>query len=629
MSRRFLFAYLPRLLVIVHDLLMVCLAWVGLRWLAIEAGAPPADAILREVVTAVVLQGVVLWLVGLYRGVWRFASLPDLANIARGALIGITAIIAFNLLMGWLPVIPRRVLVPYPLALILLLGAPRLLYRLWKDKSMAAANQADATRILILGAGRAAETLLRELRSDGRYTPVGMLDDTLGMRGAKVQGIPVLGGLAELSTIAKETSSKLLVIAMPSATAAQMQRVVSLCDETGLPFRTVRRMSDMLESVGGLELKEVAIEDLLGREPVNFDWQKVSSALGGKHVLITGAGGSIGSELVRQCARAGVARLVLVERHELALHDLMVEIRRDFPRIALRPMLADCGDPAACRLALRDGVEMVFHAAAFKHVPMLEDQLREAMRNNVQASITLMRACCEAKVPEFVLISTDKAIAPASILGASKRFAELACQLEGARGGTRLTVVRFGNVLDSAGSVVPLFRKQIAAGGPVTVTDPEVTRFFMTIPEACQLILQTSLLESLRMAVYTLDMGRPIAIRELAQQMIRLAGNHPERDIEIVYTGLRAGEKLHEMLFHPDETYLPTRHPRILQARPRPLDAVRMEKAVEKLARLLSQGSDDLALLMLLQEVVSDFVPGPDWQAMIESESVIHQQSSA
>jgi FlaA1/EpsC-like NDP-sugar epimerase len=227
------------------------------------------------------------------------------------------------------------------------------------------------------------------------------------------------------------------------------------------------------------------------------------------------------------------------------------------------------------------------------------------------------------------LISTDKAIAPANVLGASKRFAELACQLEGARGGTRLTVVRFGNVLDSAGSVVPLFRRQIAAGGPVTVTDPEVTRFFMTIPEACQLILQTSLLESLRMAVYTLDMGRPIAIRELAQQMIRLAGKRPDRDIQIVYTGLRPGEKLHELLFHPDESYLPTRHPRILQARPRPLDAVKMEKAVEKLARLLSQGSDDLALLMLLREVVTDFEPGPGWQAMIEPESDLDQQSSA
>ena len=629
MTRRYLIAHLPRILVITHDLAMVCLAWVGLRWLALEAGAPPAEALEREIFVAAVLQGSVLWMVGLYRGVWRFASLPDLYNLVRGAMFGVAAIVAVNLMLGWLPVIPRRVLVPYPLVLILLLGAPRLLYRLWKDKSMAAARQADATRILILGAGRAAETLLRDLRSDGRYKPVGLLDDTLGMRGAKVQGVPVLGGLDELSTIANETASKMLVIAMPSATAEQMQRVVSLCDDTGLPFRTVRRMSDMLESPRGLELKEVAIEDLLGREPVNFDWEKVSLALGGKHLLITGAGGSIGSELVRQCARAGASRLVLMERHELALHDLLLEMRRDFPHVELQPMLADCGDPAACRLALRGGVEMVFHAAAFKHVPMLEDQLREAMRNNVLASITLMRACCEAKVPEFVLISTDKAIAPANVLGASKRFAELACQLEGARGGTRLTVVRFGNVLDSAGSVVPLFRRQIAAGGPVTVTDPEVTRFFMTIPEACQLILQTSLLESLRMAVYTLDMGQPIAIRELAEQMIRLAGKRPERDIQIVYTGLRPGEKMHEMLFHPDESYLPTRHPRILQARPRPLDAVKMEKAVEKLSRLIGQGSDDMALLMLLQEVVADFEPGPGLRAIVDPTSNIDQQSSA
>jgi FlaA1/EpsC-like NDP-sugar epimerase len=262
----------------------------------------------------------------------------------------------------------------------------------------------------------------------------------------------------------------------------------------------------------------------------------------------------------------------------------------------------------------------VFHAAAFKHVPMLEGQLREALRNNVLASVTLMRACSNAKVPAFVLISTDKAIAPANVLGATKRFAELACQLEAARGSTRLTVIRFGNVLDSAGSVVPLFREQIAAGGPVTVTDPEVTRFFMTIPEACQLILQTSLLESSRLAVYALDMGRPIAIRELAQQMIRLAGKRPDRDIEIRYTGLRAGEKLHEMLFHPDERYQPTRHPRILQAQPRPLDVVRLQDAVERLRGMLNDGAGDTELLPLLREVVADFQPSAQWQARLDAE---------
>jgi FlaA1/EpsC-like NDP-sugar epimerase len=616
--KRHFFAYLPRFLVVVHDLCMVVLVWVGLRWLASSAGAPAAPSLIREVVLALVLQGAALQMVGLYRGVWRFASLPDLANIVRGVVIGLVAIVAVTLLANWLPAIPRRVLVPYPLALIFLLGAPRLLYRMWKDKSTSAARQSDARRILILGAGRAAENLLRDLRSDPRYHPVGLLDDTLGMAGAKLQGVPVLGTLDELRTIARETSVDLLVIAIPSASADQMQRVVSLCDETGLPFRTVPRLSDMLDGPRRLQFNEVAIEDLLGRDPVAFDWQKVSRALGGKRLLITGAGGSIGSELVRQCARAGAEQIVLFERHELSLHALLAELRRDFPEINVTPVLADCGDPTACRLALRHGVDIVFHAAAFKHVPMLEDQLREALRNNVLASVTLMRACSEAKVPGFVLISTDKAIAPANILGATKRFAELACQLEAARGSTRLTVIRFGNVLDSAGSVVPLFRQQIAAGGPVTVTDPEVTRFFMTIPEACQLILQTSFLESSRLAVYALDMGRPVAIRELAQQMIRLAGKRPDRDIEIRYTGLRPGEKLHEMLFHPDERYQPTRHPRILHAQPRPLDVVKIQGAVDRLRAMLNEGASDPELLPLLREVVAESQPSAEWHAAME-----------
>jgi FlaA1/EpsC-like NDP-sugar epimerase len=595
---------------------MVVLVWVGLRWLASAAGAPAAPSLIREVVLALVLQGAALQMVGLYRGLWRFASLPDLLNIVRGVGIGLLAIVTVTLLANWLPAIPRRVLVPYPLALIFLLGAPRFVYRMWKDKSTSARRASDAKRILILGAGRAAENLLRDLRSDARYHPVGLLDDTLGMAGAKVQGVPVLGTLDELRTIARETSVDLLVIAIPSASADQMQRVVSLCDETGLPFRTVPRLSDMIEGPRRLQLNEVSIEDLLGRDPVKFDWQRVSRALGGKKLLVTGAGGSIGSELVRQCARAGAAKVFLFERHELSLHALLGELRRDYPDVEVVPILADCGDPTACRLAMRHGVDIVFHAAAFKHVPMLESQLREALRNNVLASVTLMRACSEAQVPAFVLISTDKAIAPANVLGATKRFAELACQLEAARGSTRLTVIRFGNVLDSAGSVVPLFREQIAAGGPVTVTDPEVTRFFMTIPEACQLILQTSFLESSRLAVYALDMGRPVAIRELAQQMIRLAGKRPDRDIEIRYTGLRPGEKLHEMLFHPDERYQPTRHPRILHAQPRPLDVVKLQASVGKLRQLLNEGAGDEELLPLLQDVVADYQPSAELLAL-------------
>lgn len=597
----------PRVLIVAHDLAMVALVWVGLRWLASVAGAPPAPSLWLELVIAVGTQGVVLRLVGLYQGLWRFASLPDLANLVRAALIGVLLIVALLFLLGMLDGVPRRVLFPYPIALVVLLGVPRLLYRLWKDHRQSSVYT-DAKRVLVLGAGRTAETLLRDLRSDGRYVPVGLLDDQRALKGVKLQGVPVLGTIDELPYIAQETAPNLIVIAMPSASAAEMQRVVALCDETGLPFRTVPRLSDMLAGrQQRLELSEVKIEDLLGRKPVEFD--PVDASIAGKRVMVTGAGGSIGSELARQCAAAGVGRLVLFERSELQLDAITGELRRDYPNVDIRPHLADCGDPTACRIALGDGMDQVFHAAACKHVPMLENQLREALRNNVQATGTLARACRDAGVGQFVLISTDKAIIPVNVLGGTKRFAELACQAELKGSGVRLSIVRFGNVLDSAGSVVPLFRRQIAEGGPVTVTHPEVTRYFMTIPEACQLILHSIDLGANPWSVYALDMGRPVAIRELAEQMIRLSGKRPGVDIAVRYTGLRPGEKLHEILFHPDERYQRTRHPRILEAAPREVRTEFLRDLLRRLDELLRRVDHDEQLLALLREAVPEYAP--------------------
>src|SRR3546814_488761 len=420
---------------------------------------------------------------------------------------------------------------------------------------------------------------------------------------------------------------------MPSIDAAAMRRVVEACERTGLPFRTVPRLDDLLEgrSLPG-ELKEVAIEDLLGRQPVTPDWKSIRGWLGGRSVLVTGAGGSIGLELCRQCAKHGARQIALLEIDELALITAEAELRRDFPQIQYVPVLGDCGDPAVARYALeqarpdavfhaaaykhvpvpepqlrealrhnvlatqhvleprlqagarqfvRRGIDelalitaeaerrrdfpqiqyvpvlgdcgdpavaryaleqarpdAVFHAAAYKHVPVLETQLREAIRNNVLATETVVEQSLQAGVGTFVLISTDKAVDPANVLGASKRLAEMICQAMADSLTTRFITVRFGNVLDSAGSVVPLFREQIRSGGPITVTDEEVTRYFMTIQEACQLILQASAIGS-QQAVYTLDMGEPVPIRLLAEQMIRLAGKQPGRDIAIVYTGLR------------------------------------------------------------------------------------------
>ncbi|MGJ4728534.1 polysaccharide biosynthesis protein [Luteimonas sp. SDU101] len=601
---------LPRLAVVAHDLGMVWLCWLALHQFryALQPlnAAPGLTAV--EVFLVLVAQGAVFWQVGLYRGVWRFASLPDLLNILKASVIGLMAIMLALFVYNRLDQVPRSVLLLYPLLLTAMLGMPRLLYRAWKDHSIARTDKASI-RVLILGAGQAGETLVRDLRRAGAYDPVGFLDDAAKLRGSRLQGIPVLGKVEDVARIAPETAAGLLVIAMPSVDAPTMRRVVAACEQTGLPFRTVPRLDDMLEgrSLPG-ELKEVAIEDLLGRQPVTPDWKAIRGWLGGRSVLVTGAGGSIGGELCRQCARHGASRIALIEIDELALIVAESELRRDFPQIQCIPVLGDCGDPAVMRHALRlCNPDAVFHAAAYKQVPVLEGQLREAVRNNVLATEVVARESAAAKVGTFVLISTDKAVDPVNVLGATKRLAEMVCQALAEPDGTHFVTVRFGNVLDSAGSVVPVFREQIRNGGPVTVTDPEVTRYFMTIPEACQLIMQSVAIGS-REAVYTLDMGEPVPIRLLAEQMIRLAGKQPGRDIAIVYTGLRPGEKLHETLFHADERYRPTLHPKILQAEARSVSREKIQLALAGL-REASVAFDVEALGRLLREALPEFQP--------------------
>lgn len=615
---------LPRLAVVAHDLAMVWLVWQALhrlRW-GIEANAPVIPLWSPEIALVLAAQGLVFWQVGLYRGLWRFAGVPDLWNILKASVLGLFAIALGLFLYNRLGTVPRTVLVLYPLVLMGMLGAPRLLYRAWKDSRLDSSTK-SSVRILILGAGHAGEALVRDLRRSGTYQPVGFLDDAVRLRGSKVQGVPVLGRVQDVAEIARETAAKLLVIAMPSADANALQRVVVACERTGLPFRMVPKLQDVLEgrSLPG-ELKEVAIEDLLGRKPVMPDWKAIRSWLGSRSVLVTGAGGSIGSELCRQCARHGARRIALIEIDELALTTTEAALRRDFPDLEYIAILGDCGDPAVIAHALaRAEPDAVFHAAAYKQVPLLELQLREAVRNNVLATETVARACRNADVGTVVLISTDKAVDPVNVLGATKRLAEMACQSLADQRSTRFVTVRFGNVLDSAGSVVPLFREQIRAGGPVTVTDPEVTRFFMTIPEACQLILQASAIGT-HEAIYTLDMGEPVPIRLLAEQMIRLAGKHPGRDIAIVYTGLRPGEKLHETLFHADERYRQTAHPKILQAEPRDVSAAQIDNALAQLREACGRYDLD-ALGYLLRAAVPEFQPvgtHPDYQ---ESATVV------
>ena len=608
-SRNLIAAIHPRLAVVLHDLAMVWLAWIATNWLrySFAPNLPPPFWLSPETGVVVLVQGLVLWWTGLYKGLWRFASLPDLWNILRAGVLGALGIAVALFLYNRLATVPRGVLVAYPSLLVVLLGVPRLIYRYWKDSRFDLARGIPSKRVLVLGAGRAGETLIRELTRENRYRPVGILDDNTALRGAKVHGVPVLGTLEQLPDRAREVAAEMLLIAMPSASNAQMQRVVELCEATNIAFRTVPRLQDVVAGrMGFNQLKEVAIEDLLGRDPVQLDWTAIRTGLSGARVLVTGGGGSIGAELCRQVARLGVESLTVLELSEYNLYKIEQELTQEFPELLFNAVLGDCGDAAVCeRVFGQVRPQIVFHAAAFKHVPLLQTQVREAFRNNVLGTQTAAQAADRFGVGCFVLISTDKAVNPTSVMGACKRAAEIFCQNFAAKSSTRFITVRFGNVLDSAGSVVPLFREQIRNGGPVTVTHPQISRYFMTIPEACQLILQASVLGQ-GGEIFALDMGKPVRIAYLAEQMIRLANKVPGRDVHIVYTGLRPGEKLFEELFHSQESYRSTSHAKIFLAQPRGMSWELLNAQLTKAAQAVRE-YDEEALRRCLTSLLPEF----------------------
>ena len=610
----------PRLAVMLHDLAMAAFAW----WIAklLRYAVRPEDVVhfrWFELPVVLLAQGLIFRWTGLYKGVWRFASLPDLWNILRAAALGSAAVWLLLSMLNRLQGVPRSMLLLYPVVLAIALGVPRLAYRYWKDGRRGSPDQHSTRRVLIIGADRAGESLSRDLQLDGGYKVVGFLDDRPALRGASINGYPVLGRFDQLSGIAREAAVEMLLIALPSATAGEMRRVVALCDATDLPYRTVPRLDDVLAGrAQPSEIKEVAIEDLLGRDAVELDWTAIREAMGGRRVLVTGGGGSIGSELCRQVARLGAQSLVVVDHSEFNLYRITRELRASYPDLLLEGVLASCVDNVLMRRVLAEAKpQVVFHAAAYKHVPMLQHQLRAAFLNNVLGTRTMADLSREAGVECFVLISTDKAVNPTSVMGACKRIAEIWCQNLDAHASTRYVTVRFGNVLDSAGSVVPLFRQQIRDGGPVTVTHPEMSRYFMTIPEACQLILQAAGLGK-GGEIFALDMGEPMKIRDLAEQMIRLAGKKPGSEVPIVYTGLRAGEKLFEELFHPLEQYCATTHAKIFLAQHRQVSWELLQAMMHKAAETVAADDEEE-----LRRCVSSLLPSFRWGETAQSDNVV------
>ncbi len=593
--------------VVIHDLSMAVAAF-GLAYLVrfnFSVTASDVHYIVNLIPILVVAQGMVFWWSRLYRGVWRFASIPDLSNIIRASLIGALAVALCLFLFNRLEGVPRATLVLYPIFLTFFLGTPRLAYRLWKDQRLQVFQSEGRKRVLILGAGRAGEMLARDMVRDLDYFPVAFLDDSARLRGGKIHGIPVIGGIDRLSEIMREMDIHVVVIAVPSATADQLRRIVGLCEQANVTFRILPRLQDMMSGRGLVsDLREVSIEDLLGRDSVTLEWERIQNGLTGKKVLVSGGGGSIGSELCRQIARLEPAELVVFDHSEYGLYKIECELRRTCPKLNLRARLGSVTDKIAVEhLFANSKPDVVFHAAAYKHVPMLESQVREAVRNNVLGTMTLALAAAEHGVKKFVMISTDKAVNPANIMGATKRVAEIFCQNLNQRWKTDYITVRFGNVLGSTGSVVPLFKQQIEAGGPITVTHPDITRYFMTIPEASQLIMQGAVMGD-GGEIFVLDMGEPIKISYLAEQMIRLSGKVPGKDIEIVFTGLRPGEKLYEELFHEQEPLAPTTHSKIMLARCRQVDWDALTAVLGDMETACNEFNEDS-----LKRLIADLVP--------------------
>ena len=595
-----------RLAVIIHDLFMASIAWF-IAWLArfnFSFPFPEWEICVYTLPFIVITQGVIFSRFHLYRGVWRFASLPDLWNIFRSAVLGALFITLVLFILFRLEGVPRSVLLIYPVFLIFLLGGPRLGYRLWKDHTLDIRSASGGKRVLVIGAGRAGEMLIREMLRDGDYHPVGFLDDNPDLKKTEIHGVRVLGPVDQLPGIVDRHDVESIVIAVPSASNEEMQRIIGYCEQSAVPMRTLPKLQEMVSGTPGLnELREVSIEDLLGREKVELDWKVIQAGITGRTVMVSGGGGSIGSELCRQIAQIAPDVLVIVERSEFNLYQIKRSLEGEFQGLRLHCILGDVADRKTVDHVLsRYRPAVIFHAAAYKHVPILEEQAREAVHNNIFGTRVFAEGADRHGCEKFVLISTDKAVNPVNVLGMSKRVAEMCCEAMNRRSPTAFITVRFGNVLGSDGSVVPLFHEQIKKGGPLTVTHKEITRYFMTIPEACQLILQSGAMGR-GGEIFVLDMGEPVRIAYLAEQMIRLSGRVPGREIGIQYIGLRPGEKLFEELFYGDEQQEATTHEKILLARHPEVDGKSLDIILDALQEACD-AFDEKAIRQMLEQLL-------------------------
>lgn len=583
--------------VMLHDAGAALLAWCFAYLLRFNFDIPEhwVKGMLGTLWLVLPVEIASFWIYGLYRGMWRFASLPDLKRILLAVGLSALAVPTTLSLYHRLSETPRAVLVLSPMLLVLMMGGSRFLYRSYKDGHILSFRTTEPTPVIVMGAGAAASMLLRDLAGNSSWQVVGLLDDDISKKGRQICGVTVLGPLSEVGKYAKRLEVSQVIIAMPSASVGTLRRAMELATDVDLSVLTVPGFDDLLSGkVSISQIRKVELDDLLGREPVSLDIGGLHDLLKGKVVFVTGAGGSIGSELCRQIAEFEPSQLIMFEANEFAIYKIEQEFNERYPSIAVAYVLGDVKDSARVgQIMSLYSPKVVFHAAAYKHVPMLEHvNAWEAIRNNALGTYVIAKASIDACAEAFVLISTDKAVNPTNVMGTSKRLAEMVCQTLQQNANTRFTMVRFGNVLGSNGSVIPKFREQIAQGKAVTVTHPDIIRYFMSIEEAAQLVLQAGVMGK-GGDIFVLDMGKPIKIIDLAKDMIRLSGFH-EDEIKIEITGLRPGEKLFEELLADDELTKKTPHPKLRIAKARTMDKGWLEDLLKFLNQQIIPESEAL-----------------------------------
>jgi FlaA1/EpsC-like NDP-sugar epimerase len=621
--------YLNLISIICIDILLLCVSWYSAFLLRFNFNIPmdSSGMILRFLPVVILIKIIVFYFFHVYRGMWRYTSLIDLFNIIKASFFSTLVIIFLIIFSHSFANFARSILLIDGLLTIVVISGSRVCLRFYFEMTPENGssgnltgrllgrnkNREDVINLLIIGAGDSGEKILREIRDNRRlkYSVVAFLDDDYAKHRKMIHGIPVMGRVDELGSVAEKLDANEVLIAVPSATSEQMRTVVDHCKQSGLVFKTLPGMGELIDGKITLNaIRDVAYRDLLGREVVQLEEDRIGGYIEQKTVIVTGAGGSIGSELCRQICRFNPKAVILYDQAESPLYDIDLELRRNFPYIEIVPILGDIRNQKRLFNTFeRYQPRIVFHAAAYKHVPMLEHHPWEAILNNVAGTRNVVTIAKEFAVERFVFVSTDKAVRPTNVMGTTKRIAELLVQGQNCddKTATRFITVRFGNVVGSVGSVVPLFKKQIEQGGPVTITHPEVTRYFMTIPEASQLILQAGAMGN-GGETFILEMGTSIKIVDMARDLIKLSGFEPDKDIKIEFIGLRPGEKLYEELITGGEDIVPTEHKKIMVLSGQICELERLNGDIDRIIDI-AKAQDGEKIRSMLKQIVPEYVP--------------------